>query len=117
MIYGFKGEVQAKYSTEVYDAFSELFCQLPLSYVINKKVFICHGGIFSEDGVKLEDIRKTDRVREPPEKGIMCDLLWADPCASNGREVSKRGVSMAFGPDITHKFLQSNDLGNSLRII
>jgi serine/threonine-protein phosphatase 5 len=70
MIYGFKGEVQAKYSTEVYDAFSELFCQLPLSYVINKKVFICHGGIFSEDGVKLEDIRKTDRVREPLKRAL-----------------------------------------------
>lgn len=111
MIYGFKGEVQAKYSTEVYDAFSELFCQLPLSYVINKKVMICHGGLFSDDGVKLEDIRKTDRAKEPPEKGIMCDLLWADPNETQGRQPSKRGVSMGFGSDITNKFLADNNLG------
>lgn len=111
MIYGFKGEVQAKYSTEVYDAFSDLFCHLPLSYVINKKVMICHGGIFADDGVKLEDIRKVNRVQEPPEKGIMCDLLWADPSDTYGRQPSKRGVSMAFGPDITKKFLSDNNLG------
>jgi serine/threonine-protein phosphatase 5 len=42
---------------------------------------ICHGGLFSDDGVTLEDIKKVDRFREPPEKGIMCDLLWADPMA------------------------------------
>jgi serine/threonine-protein phosphatase 5 len=41
----------------------------------------------------------------------MCDLLWADPCETNGRQVSKRGVSMAFGPDITKKFLDDNGLG------
>jgi serine/threonine-protein phosphatase 5 len=46
---------------------------------------ICHGGLFSDDGVTLEDIKKVDRFREPPEKGIMCDLLWADPMAKQGR--------------------------------
>jgi len=38
---------------------------------------------------------------EPPERGIMCDLLWADPTITNGRTPSKRGVSMGFGPDIS----------------
>ena len=60
--------------------------------------------------MKLEDIKKVDRFREPPEKGLMCDLLWADPMAANGREPSKRGVSMAFGPDITSKFFADNGL-------
>jgi serine/threonine-protein phosphatase 5 len=41
----------------------------------------------------------------------MCDLLWADPSQIHGRQVSKRGVSMAFGPDITKKFLSDNGLG------
>ena len=85
MIYGFKGEVEAKYGLDVYEAFCKLFCGLPLAYTINSKVMICHGGLFAEDGVKLEDIKKTDRFREPPEKGIMCDLLWADPMNNNGR--------------------------------
>lgn len=71
---------------------------------------ICHGGLFTEDGVKLEDIKKIDRFREPPEKGLMCDLLWADPMSNNGREPSKRGVSMSFGPDVTNKFFAENNL-------
>ena len=50
-------------------------------------------------------------MKEPPEKGVMCDLLWADPIATNGRQPSKRGVSMGFGPDVCHKFLDQNGLG------
>lgn len=41
----------------------------------------------------------------------MCDLLWADPIADNGRQPSKRGVSMGFGPNITNQFLELNKLG------
>ena len=42
-------------------------------------VQVTHGGLFKEDGVTLEEIRKVDRKRQPPEEGIMCDLLWSDP--------------------------------------
>lgn len=115
-IYGFKGEVEAKYKDNgVYEAFSELFCGLPLSYVINKKVMICHGGLPSYDGVTLKDIRDTFRFAEPPEKGLMCDLLWADPAPNPGHTPSKRGASMAFGPDITKRFLQENGLSVLIR--
>ena len=38
-----------------------------------------HGGLLSEDGVTLDDIRNLKRNRQPPEEGIMCDLLWSDP--------------------------------------
>ena len=95
----------------VYEAFSEFFNCLPLSYVINKKVMVCHGGLPVEDDVTLEMIRKINRFSEPAERGIMCDLLWADPVPQNGRHPSKRGVSMGFGPDISKKFLDSNGLG------
>ena len=40
----------------------------------------------------------------------MCDCLWADPCDIDGRQPSKRGISIKFGPDITQKFLDDNDL-------
>lgn len=55
-MYGFFGEVTAKYTKTEYDLFSHLFCQLPLSVVINKKVMVCHGGLFSKDGITLSDI-------------------------------------------------------------
>ena len=35
----------------------------------------------------------------------MTDLMWADPVKENGRHPSKRGISIGFGPDIAHKFL------------
>ncbi|PIO53779.1 hypothetical protein TELCIR_24873, partial [Teladorsagia circumcincta] len=69
---------------------------------------VCHGGLFKEDGVTLDDIRKTDRVRQPPDDGIMCDLLWSDPQELRGRAPSKRGVGCQFGPDITDAWIAKN---------
>lgn len=46
-----------------------MFCHLPLAHVLNSRIFVVHGGLFGTDGVKLEDIRKVDRVREPPDEG------------------------------------------------
>lgn len=46
----------------------------------------------------------------------MCDLLWADPAYGFGRKPSKRGVSMQFGEDNSHKFLDENKLGKSIFI-
>ena len=57
-----------------------------------------HGGLFSKDGVTLDDIRKIDRNRQPPEDGLMCELMWSDPQYANGWSESKRGVGTQFGP-------------------
>ncbi|KAE8718491.1 Serine/threonine-protein phosphatase 5 [Hibiscus syriacus] len=59
-----------------------------------EKVFVIHGGLFSVDGVKLSDIRAIDRFCEPPEEGLMCELLWSDPQPYPGRGPSKRGVDL-----------------------
>lgn len=116
LIYGFKGEVEAKFKDNgVYEAFSEFFCCLPLGYVINKKVMIVHGGLPVSDDVKLNDIRTIKRFVEPPVSGPMCDILWADPTTTPGRTPSKRGASMGFGPDISEKFLKTNGLGIFLK--
>ena len=40
----------------------------------------------------------------------MCELLWSDPGPTNGRTPSKRGVGVAFGADVTQRFLQDNGL-------
>jgi len=87
-----------------------------------------HGGLFSKDDVTLKDIRAVDRVRQPPEDGLMSELLWSDPQPQNGRSESKRGVGkksflkvvddlknvslqgLQFGPDVTERFLKSNNL-------
>ena len=113
-MYGFEGEVKAKYDIKTYDLFSQLFCHLPLCHVINRKVMVCHGGLFSKDGIKLNQIREEHRKREPGDQGIMVELLWSDPCDLNGRHPSKRGVGVMFGPDIAERFLNDNGLSKQL---
>ncbi|XP_072965076.1 serine/threonine-protein phosphatase 5 [Typha angustifolia] len=109
-IYGFEGEVRSKLSETFVELFAEVFCCLPLAHVINNKIFVVHGGLFSVDGVKLSDIRSIDRFHEPPEEGLMCELLWSDPQPQLGRGPSKRGVGLSFGADVTKRFLQENNL-------
>ncbi|KJH52164.1 putative S-(hydroxymethyl)glutathione dehydrogenase/class III alcohol dehydrogenase [Dictyocaulus viviparus] len=103
-----KERLKKKYTSQMAEFFTEIFCHLPLCHLINRKVFVCHGGLFKEDGVTLDDIRKTDRVRQPPDEGIMCDLLWSDPQELRGRCPSKRGVGCQFGPDITDAWISKN---------
>lgn len=74
-----------------------------------------HGGLFNKDNVTLEQIRQIDRVRQPPEEGLMCDILWSDPMANVGRSPSKRGVGVQFGPDVTENFLKVNKLDYIIR--
>lgn len=87
-----------------------------------------HGGLFSKDDVTLKDIRAVDRVKQPPEEGLMSELLWSDPQPQMGRSESKRGVGtyrnmidflwlsiqfflgLQFGPDVTERFLKLNNL-------
>lgn len=39
-IYGFEGEVKAKYTAQMYELFSEVFEWLPLAQCINGKVLV-----------------------------------------------------------------------------
>ncbi|KAK3916929.1 Serine/threonine-protein phosphatase 5 [Frankliniella fusca] len=114
-MYGFEGEVKAKYTTQMSQLFTEVYNWLPLAHLLNKRVLVMHGGLFTKDDVTLDDIRKIDRNREPPEDGLMCELLWSDPQPQNGRESSKRGVGVQFGPDVTNNFLKKNKLDYIIR--
>lgn len=109
-MYGFEGEVVNKYDSNIYEAYCQLFCALPLCHLLHKKIFIVHGGLFSKDNVSLDDIRKVDRIREPPDTGLMCEMLWSDPCKENGRHPSKRGIALGFGPDVIQNFCDFNDI-------
>uniref|UniRef100_W5NC99 Serine/threonine-protein phosphatase n=1 Tax=Lepisosteus oculatus TaxID=7918 RepID=W5NC99_LEPOC len=84
-MYGFEGEVKAKYTAQMFELFSEVFQWLPLAQCINSKVLVMHGGLFSEDGVSLDDIRKIDRNRQPPDSVSVSVSLWGSsprPCDS-----------------------------------
>ena len=109
-VYGFEQEVITKYDSTVYESFIRLFYSLSLAHCINHEILVVHGGLFSKDGVTLDDIRKIKRFREVPESGIMCELLWSDPSTINGRHPSNRGVAITFGPDVVKNFLKTNKL-------
>lgn len=115
-IYGFEGEVHAKYTETVFSLFSEMFQSLPLGYILDgssepngRKAFVVHGGLFSRDGVTLAEINALNRNCEP-DSGLMAEILWSDPQDANGWGPSKRGIGVAFGPDVTHRFLDNNGL-------
>nr|BAN20786.1 protein phosphatase-5 [Riptortus pedestris] len=114
-MYGFEGEVRSKYTAQMADLFTEVYNWLPLAHCLNKRVLVMHGGLFAKDGVKLDDIRSIDRNRQPPEEGLMCDLLWSDPQNAEGRAPSKRGVGIQFGPDVTKAFIEENGLDYIVR--
>jgi len=109
-IYGFEGEVKHKYDQRMFQLYSETFHCLPLCHVLGGKVIVMHGGLFSRDDVTLDEVRRIERKREPPDEGLMSELLWSDPQPMPGRLPSKRGVGLSFGPDVTADFLQRNGL-------
>ena len=56
--------MKAKHSTLMTELFREAFCWLPLAHVLNRKVLVMHGGLFSRDAVTLDEIRQIDRNRQ-----------------------------------------------------
>ncbi|ESK96591.1 serine threonine-protein phosphatase 5 [Moniliophthora roreri MCA 2997] len=133
--YGFEGEVKHKHGDQTYKLFAYVFTTLPLSTLIHaskppktktsqtilspqgmKRYFVVHGGLFSKDDVTLDDVRRIERVgRQPGQSGLMCELLWTDPQAMPGRGPSKRGVGIAYGPDVTKKWCTANGVTGVIR--
>lgn len=65
----------------------------------------------------MDDIEQIDRFREPPQSGIMCDLLWSDPSPDFGAHETQefisnqvRGCSYHFTHKAACKFLDKTDL-------
>jgi serine/threonine-protein phosphatase 5 len=117
-VYGFEGECKAKFASDkLFALFSESFSALPLASLISRSYLVLHGGLFSQDGVTLDDIRKVDRFaqRQPGQEGLMMEMLWTDPQDEPGRGASKRGVGIQFGPDITKSFCDNNGIQAVIR--
>ena len=66
--------------------FIDLFWVLPLAAVVNGTYFCVHGGL-SQDLKSIEHIEKVNRFKEIPRKGLMCDMLWADPVDDERGEI------------------------------
>ncbi|KAI0823716.1 Metallo-dependent phosphatase-like protein [Trametes gibbosa] len=134
--YGFEGEAKHKFGEQSYKLFAYVFTAMPLATLLSatkppagstknvilspdgrKRFFVVHGGLFSKDGVTLDDVRKIKRIgKQPGQEGIMCRwLLWTDPQELPGRGPSKRGVGIAFGPDVTKRWCEANGVTGVIR--
>ncbi|CAD1779379.1 similar to Saccharomyces cerevisiae YML057W CMP2 Calcineurin A [Maudiozyma barnettii] len=77
----FKNECLHKYNLEIFEACCHSFNALPLAAIMNGQYFCVHGGI-SPDLKTVNDINQLNRFKEIPSRGLMCDLVWADPIES-----------------------------------
>ena len=109
-LYGFRIEAINKYDLDVFNCFSEFYKFLPLGHVLNKKIIVIHGGLFSEEGVTIDELKKIDRFIDIPSEGLMNEILWSDPKNESGWRPSDRGAGIYFGQDVTEKFLKDNNL-------
>ncbi|CAK7893101.1 serine/threonine-protein phosphatase 2B catalytic subunit A1 [[Candida] anglica] len=118
----FKTECLHKYSINLYEESLNSFNALPLAAIMNKQFFCVHGGL-SPDLKTLDDLVKLDRFREPPTKGLMCDLLWADPVEDYDEDNmdatfvrnTVRGCSYAFTYKASCQFLERTGLLSVIR--
>ncbi|MDP2439538.1 MAG: metallophosphoesterase [archaeon] len=118
----FKEEVEHKYTGSLYATLNKSFDTLPLAATINSEFLCVHGGL-SPAIRKLSDIQTIHRFMEPPQTGVMCDLLWADPIEDydeyNGPDLFQyndvRSCSYTYTYRAVTKFLKENRLRCMIR--
>lgn len=108
-VYGFYDECMRKYGNgTVWEMFCDLFDYLPLTAVIEDKLFCLHGGL-SPFISTIDQINELDRVRELPHEEAMADLVWSDPDSRPGWYKSYRGEGYTWGADQTEAFNHTNN--------
>jgi len=109
--YGFYDECKNLYNIKLWKEFCDTFNCLPLAAVVENRIFCMHGGL-SPELHDLAQIRNIPRPMEPPDWGLVCDLLWSDPSpnAAGWSPNITRGVSVSFGADVVKEFLRKHNL-------
>jgi serine/threonine-protein phosphatase 5 len=80
-VYGFTGEVAAKFTGKTFPLFTEVFCALPLAHCIGGKVLVVHGGLFSKDGVSASAFEQCPHIMSRPATAALC--CWRNPSSLN----------------------------------
>jgi diadenosine tetraphosphatase ApaH/serine/threonine PP2A family protein phosphatase len=117
MTYGFYDEVLKKYGNpNVWNSIIEVFTYLPLAAVIDRGILCIHGGL-SPELPFIDEICAIDRVKNIPESGPMCDLVWSDPDPSDheGWAVNNRGAGYLFSSHVVKEFLEMNEMQTIVR--
>ena len=115
----FPGELMDKFESrnllnKVYD---ELFSQMPVAVVLNKKYFVVHGGI-PIDSPSIDELKKLKKAPNPGSNNEIMQMLWNDPsrtAANMGSQRSRTGEIHRFGNSAADKFLERNKLDMIIR--
>jgi len=114
-VYGFYEQCVKYYGNpNVWKYFTDLFDYLPLSVVVDDKIFCVHGGL-SPQLDSLDHVRQLDRFHEIPHDGPICDLIWSDPEDRVSWGISQRGAGYTFGEDVTARWNSTNGLVLTVR--
>jgi serine/threonine-protein phosphatase 5 len=80
-LYGFGNELRSKFKSDadkVEAAFVGWFSSLPIAHIVDRRVFVTHGGPPRKRATTVADINSLTRDVEEPKKEIF-DMLWSDP--------------------------------------
>ena len=108
--YGFYDECKRRYNVKLWRLFVDLFNILPIGACIDDKILLVHGGI-SPELTSIGQFKGIKRPTDVPETGLLCDVLWSDPCSTSKEfDENERGVSYTFNEKALTNFLDKNDL-------
>eukprot|EP00929_Paragymnodinium_shiwhaense_P082965 TRINITY_DN43_c1_g3_i1.p1 TRINITY_DN43_c1_g3~~TRINITY_DN43_c1_g3_i1.p1 ORF type:complete len:985 (+),score=333.47 TRINITY_DN43_c1_g3_i1:104-3058(+) len=115
---GFSDEVLCKYGLMAYRRFVSAFKVLSLASVVEKEIFVVHGGLTRVRSLSVDYINSIEfnectaphPLATHVKDQVFSDLLWSDPTDNPGKFKSERGVGIKFGPDLTTKFCMQNKL-------
>ncbi len=115
-IYGFLEECRVKCSVDFSYLANEVMNYMHFAHVIQKKIFVVHGGLPKKADFMVDDLRGCFRVYDPEPGDLLCDLFWSDPSEMLGVSATmSRDCGHYFGPDITKAFLARNGLDLIIR--
>uniref|UniRef100_A0AC35EZV5 Serine/threonine-protein phosphatase n=1 Tax=Panagrolaimus sp. PS1159 TaxID=55785 RepID=A0AC35EZV5_9BILA len=118
--YGFADEIKDVFPEEhteiLWGLFQRAFNQMPIAALIDTKILCMHGGL-SPVMETLEDIKDKKKPLRNPFKGVVNDMLWADPDVGTPFwRVSARGSGFVFGdkadPDVGTPFWRVSARGS-----
>mmetsp|Transcript_36378 Transcript_36378/g.85340 ORF Transcript_36378/g.85340 Transcript_36378/m.85340 type:complete len:561 (+) Transcript_36378:46-1728(+) len=103
ILYGFCGEVAAKYDTGLFDLFSDAFRHLPLGHLVDKRVLVLHGGLPGPD----PRIWMPGQTHDPTDAIPMTTLpsLAQMQAVDRYTEVTPDSYANSIGPTTTEKWV------------
>ena len=115
-VFGFYDECLMKFGdSQVWKMFTDTFDMMPVSAVIDNKLFCCHGGL-SPSAPTIDDLQQLERRRELGDNGALADVAWSDPEDDHqGWLPSPRGAGYTFGQDVLEAWNHLNGLEMLIR--